>query len=245
MTVGLAYWRNIMDLDVMNVDDEPLYKMNRKEADGLKIVEFKENGCDYFDFVLVNYHADPKSLEMIKELNTYYKQQNSTVCFLGMADGDDTVIETEDGLNICLTFSDYFDLYEPFPEKDDFELLVETCRSAYTGAVHVSPYDWLCLKTETSNSFGFGHADGSTVKAAIDIFIKDFEKIKKLDSKKCIIRNAVLAVLSNNIDISMKDLSEIQRLQALFEKDYSCILSFNNEYTDVPEGTMRLCLMVG
>ena len=173
-----------MDLDVMNVDDEVLYKMNRKEADGLKIVEFKENGCDYFD------------------------------------------------------------LYEPFPEKDDFELLVETCRSAYTGAVHASPYDWLCLKTETSNSFGFGHADGSTVKAAIDIFIKDFEKIKKLDSKKCIIRNAVLAVLSNNVDISMKDLSEIQRLQALFEKDYSCILSFNNEYTDVPEGIMRLCLMI-
>ena len=94
-----------MDLDVMNVDDEVLYKMNRKEADGLKIVEFKENGCDYFD------------------------------------------------------------LYELFPEKDDFELLVETCRSAYTGTIHVSPYDWLCLKTETSNSFGFGHADGSTVKS--------------------------------------------------------------------------------
>lgn len=235
-----------MDLKVMeNVDNESLYEMTRKDVKGLNIVEFKEKGCEFFDFVLVNYHTDSKTLEIVKGLNAYYKQQNSTVCLIGMADGDDSVIETEDGFNICFAFSDCFDLYEPFPEKDDFELLIEACRSTYTGAVHASPYDWLCLKTESSNSFGFSYADSSTVKDAVDMFINDFEKIKKLDPKKCIIRNAVLAVLSNNVDISMKDLAEIQRLQALFEKDYSCILSFNNEYASIPEGTMRLCLMAG
>ena len=235
-----------MDLKVMeNVDNEPLYEMTRKEVKGLNIVEFKEKGSDYLDFVLVNYHADSKTLEIVKELNAYYKQQNSTVCLIGMADGDDSVIETEDGFNTCFAFSDCFDLYEPFPEKDDFELLVESCRSTYTGAVHASPYDWLCLRTKSGNSFGLSHVDGSEIKEIVDVFIEKFSELKEIDPNKCIIRNSVLAILSNNADITMKDFSEIQRLQALFEKDYSCILSFNDEYNEIPEGTIRVILMAG
>lgn len=63
-----------MDLKVMgNADNEPLYDMTRKESKGLKIVELKGKDCEYFDFVLVNYHADSKTLKTVKELNAYYK----------------------------------------------------------------------------------------------------------------------------------------------------------------------------
>lgn len=235
-----------MEFEVIKENgEEAYYIIERKNSDGLKIIEINKKNHEYHAFVLIKYHTDLKSLDSVKKLYEYYKLQQETTCFIGCSDGDDSIIETEEGFNTCFAFSDYFDLYYPFPEEGDFEILVQACYSCCCGEVHSTPTDWLCLREKQGNSFGLNFEDAASFEDAVNKMIAKFQRVKNIAPEKVKICNAVVSILNNEVTLTLDDLQNIQRLQRLFEEDYSCIMTFNNNYKGIKKGMIRLVIITG
>lgn len=174
-----------------DVKQDSLYKILRKDVDGIQIVEINESGCDYHDFVLFYYHVDEESLKIVRDLIQQYKNEK-TVCLIGASsyipgcgeEPDDLLNEPD--LFDCQTseMKPKFDMFFDFLEPEDFENLIVAALYCRNGVIHGDPQDYVNFGKDVSDLELYS-AIGKTLEDAAGKIINkinenSYEPIKKM-----------------------------------------------------------------
>lgn len=228
-----------MDVEIIDTENPAFeYKITRKEFFGIKIAEIKESDSDCYDFVLMYYKITENCLSNLKILHDKYKINEKTICFIGSI--CDESFEPEKDYS---EYFSYFDLNGNFMMEEEFENLILSCQACRGGITHGDPEDWLKLKKDENESLCCIYKTGKSVNEAFEKMYKTFlyVHLKYPDCKK--IKNAIITVLANEVEVPIIERESIYKLIYFFDKEYSIILNVNLECSYIKPETVMITLI--
>ena len=213
------------------------YSISRRTADNnVTIVEINEQGCEYYDFVLIKFHYDINSCKEAYKIGLNYRRHDKAVCVIGC------VITNQNEKNFTpdfvrqIDFSAYFNLWCDGISDYIFESLVKACYATRGGSTHGDPQEWLSMQDRNRGNRVFVVAEcKETISESFSAIVERLNDMKE-NSQIYQSHNSFVACYSNEIDTSLLEFESFcTKVKNLFQIDCNTSCSFVTDYPGNPE----------
>jgi len=198
----------------------------------ITIVEINEQGCEYFDFVLIKFHYDINSCNEAYKIGLNYRRNDKSVCLIGCVITNQNEKNFTPDFKRQLDFSTFFDLWCDGVSDYVFESLIKACYSTRGGSTHGDPKEWLSMQDKNRGNRIFLVTEcKETFSESCSAIVKRLSDMKE-NSQIYQFHNSFMACFSNEIDISLLEIEYlIDQVKSLFQEDCNISCSFVTDYS--------------